>query len=108
MECKIKWDKLVEDMPYKKLVIFSPVFDGYRIPSIYSEDNKWIYLSSIDIAVDLMDSDRLQQSLSDIINSFNRAESLKQYYKMHIAEVDFHQVKEHLLKLGVITDVTLN
>lgn len=64
------WDKYFSKAKYKEIADSSPDLRSRRHPTVYSPDGKWIYLSSLDIDVEIHDLDELKIILKHLINSY--------------------------------------
>lgn len=98
---EFNWDKHFSKLTWNEVRENSPVFDGQRLPSLFSPDNTRIYVSSLDLEFATDDVRELAGALEDIKATFDMAKRSNGYYKMAMAKSDFSTVQGLLSKLGV-------
>ena len=97
----VDWDKLLLNMPFNELRLRAPEFLNRRLPTCYSRDGNFIFLSSQDQDVSTQDKDTLRNLLRDTKESYSR--SLKKtpidLRNAYLAQVDFYELCEILYTL---------
>lgn len=97
---QIDWDKYFSKLTWNEVYGNSPFFDGQRLPTLFSSDGNSIYISSLDLEFPTGDTNKLVEGLKGIKSIFDMAKRTNGYYKMAMAQSDFHAVKGLLSQLG--------
>ncbi|WP_141213405.1 hypothetical protein [Janthinobacterium sp. PC23-8] len=97
----MNWDKFYSDIEFKELALLAPEFHSRGNPTTYSRDKNVIYLSSLDIDVEVTNESVLRTLLKSVkesyVSSINQGRlNIKRAY---LAQVDFLELCKILYTL---------
>jgi predicted Ser/Thr protein kinase len=67
------WDKFFSEASFNEIRNLSPDLRSRRLPSSYSPDKKFFYLSSVDDYVETNNQEQIRQQLVPVKNAYIRA-----------------------------------
>ena len=84
------WDRYFSSASFKQIRELSPELSNRRVPSVYSPDRQFLYLTSLDIDVQSNDATELLIALNEVRNLYFSAKSAESTNgKDVIARIDF-------------------
>jgi hypothetical protein len=88
------WDEFAQIATFKQICQLSPDLSGRRLPSMYSPDRRWFYVSSQDIGVQTSSEKRLRQLLEAVRRSyhFELDRPKVDHGRLHTQRVDFYEL----------------
>jgi hypothetical protein len=99
------WDSYFSRLSLNEFTSRSPFLAGRFTPTVYSEDGEWVYLSSLDVGVNIKDFSKLEYLLLDIESFYNsELKDYRSFYKLSMLETDMNLLKNLIDKLNSLKE----
>ena len=88
------WDRFSSLEKFSEIQKLSPDLGNRRLPTMYSPDKRFLYLSSQDIGIETDNQDELRSVLSAIKSTYDSALRAKpvNHFKAYVSQIDFREV----------------